>query len=514
MDYQKRFFFNLKKLYDDIDRWQPDVTLLSMEDGTKRKCHRIILCSASEYFRNLFSWSTSDTVKVYNGVTGETLDAILKYLYSGVFEVTVENVNDLLLAANYFSLSEIVNSCSAFIIYHLDLTSCIDVLLFAWQLDLATLLDAVTNFTAKNFTSVLKDSILKEQLQSLPVELVAKLLKSGELLLRDEKTNLPTRPAEREKRLLKFIQAYIETSKIPSQDISLLLSTVKWPLLNIFREEEFVLMEIAPRLDNGERVEELKSLLDVSHSNRLNKTVAHDSTIISTEKQVYGTHAYSCSELVASRVMTDGYTFGNVRTTFNPVSIICAENQYISRMDVILRRWDGHERRASVDLVGGFDIYISSPGMDPVRFHAGTPEEESRGGVHSVSLREGEHITRVTGRFGGMIDMLAFETSEKRTFGPYGGDGGAEVNVMGTIENYRKKNGGERIPLDSILVGITGREYKIGVNGSNDEKTISVTNVRFIFRQMLPPCDFLMANSESCERVAYPPDIEPLSLLE
>ena len=263
-----------------------------------------------------------------------------------------------------------------------------------------------------------------------------------------------------------------------------MLSAVKRSLLNIFKEEGFFQTEISPHLDIGEREEELRSLLEVNHSDWFLSSSAHHSTASISDEQTYGTRSFSCSELIALQTMARGDPYGE-SDTFNPVSIICAENQYISRLDVILRKWDGFHGYGvprSVNVVGGLNIYISSPEKDPVCFHAGTPEEESRGGVHTISLREGEHITRVSGKSGGIVESLAFETSDKRMVGPYGGNGGDEKHLMKTIENYRKENVGS-VPLDSILVGITGREYEIASpHRRGDTKHISITNLRFIFR--------------------------------
>lgn len=51
------------------------------------------------------------------------------------------------------------------------------------------------------------------------------------------------------------------------------------------------------------------------------------------------------------------------------------------------------------------------------------------GTAHHIELSDNEFITRVTGRSGWAIDQLTFTTSQGKTFGPYGGDGGSEFSA-------------------------------------------------------------------------------------
>lgn len=59
-----------------------------------------------------------------------------------------------------------------------------------------------------------------------------------------------------------------------------------------------------------------------------------------------------------------------------------------------------------------------------------------------IDLEEGEFITYITGRAGTLIDQITFHTSLRRTFGPYGGNGGQDFEIS--------------IPSNAKVIGFTG----------------------------------------------------------
>jgi hypothetical protein len=58
-------------------------------------------------------------------------------------------------------------------------------------------------------------------------------------------------------------------------------------------------------------------------------------------------------------------------------------------------------------------------------------------------LEEGEYIVYVTGRAGTLIDQVSFHTTQRRTFGPFGGSGGQPFDLS--------------IPSNAIVIGLFGK---------------------------------------------------------
>jgi hypothetical protein len=65
------------------------------------------------------------------------------------------------------------------------------------------------------------------------------------------------------------------------------------------------------------------------------------------------------------------------------------------------------------------------------------------GQLSFFELEEGEFITYITGRAGTLIDQITFHTSMRRTFGPYGGNGGQDFEI--------------NIPSNAKVIGFTGK---------------------------------------------------------
>ena len=61
----------------------------------------------------------------------------------------------------------------------------------------------------------------------------------------------------------------------------------------------------------------------------------------------------------------------------------------------------------------------------------------------TFELEEGEYIIYVTGRAGTLIDQVSFHTSQRRTFGPFGGLGGQPFDLS--------------IPSNAVVIGLFGK---------------------------------------------------------
>ena len=78
-----------------------DFTIISGKDGTDHKLHKVILASQSKYFRGLFRndpTASSVTLDFENSI----LSACLEGIYTGTTPLSFDNVQDTLIAADYF----------------------------------------------------------------------------------------------------------------------------------------------------------------------------------------------------------------------------------------------------------------------------------------------------------------------------------------------------------------------------------------------------------------------------
>ena len=92
-------------------------------------CHKVVLSAASPYFKALFEHSNTDTQLIHT-ITLETVSAsgfmaLEDYIYGSELNITLENVVEVLEAADFLQFREVVEVCSDVLLQHIDLDNCI-----------------------------------------------------------------------------------------------------------------------------------------------------------------------------------------------------------------------------------------------------------------------------------------------------------------------------------------------------------------------------------------------------
>ncbi|NXF34498.1 KLH10 protein, partial [Nyctibius bracteatus] len=97
-------------------------------NGVEFSAHKNILCSCSHYFRALFttSWNTKTVYKI-PGTSPEMMKLIIDYAYTRTVPVRADNVEDLLIAADQFSVMGIIRLCCEFLKSQLCLENCLGI---------------------------------------------------------------------------------------------------------------------------------------------------------------------------------------------------------------------------------------------------------------------------------------------------------------------------------------------------------------------------------------------------
>ncbi|NXL85075.1 ZBT8A protein, partial [Alectura lathami] len=94
-------------------------------EGKVFKAHRNVLFATSGYFKMLLSQSSKDTsqptVATFEVFSPETFMVILDFVYSGILPLTGQNVIEVMSAASYLQMTDILNVCKTFIKSSLDI---------------------------------------------------------------------------------------------------------------------------------------------------------------------------------------------------------------------------------------------------------------------------------------------------------------------------------------------------------------------------------------------------------
>ncbi|NWX06812.1 ZBT8A protein, partial [Caloenas nicobarica] len=94
-------------------------------EGKVFKAHRNVLFASSGYFKMLLSQNSKETSQpttaTFEVFSPETFMVILDFVYSGILSLTGQNVIEVMSAASYLQMTDILNVCKTFIKSSLDI---------------------------------------------------------------------------------------------------------------------------------------------------------------------------------------------------------------------------------------------------------------------------------------------------------------------------------------------------------------------------------------------------------
>ena len=97
--------------------------------------------------------SKQDVITI-NSIDCSALEQFINYSYNGSITITTENVQNLLVAANFFHLQTIKNACSDFIKKRLTVNDALCIRQFAEQFMCRDLISSVNRFINKHFSKI------------------------------------------------------------------------------------------------------------------------------------------------------------------------------------------------------------------------------------------------------------------------------------------------------------------------------------------------------------------------
>ncbi|XP_045333121.1 actin-binding protein IPP isoform X5 [Leopardus geoffroyi] len=149
------------------------------------KVHRLVLAASSPYFAALFTGgmkeSSKDVVQIL-GIEAGIFQILLDFIYTGIVNIGVNNVQELIVAADMLQLTEVVNLCCEFLKGQIDPLNCIGIFQFSEQIACHDLLEFTENYIHVHFLEVHSG----EEFLALTKDQLIKILRSEELSIEDE----------------------------------------------------------------------------------------------------------------------------------------------------------------------------------------------------------------------------------------------------------------------------------------------------------------------------------------
>ena len=110
-----------------------DVTLVTKDDK-EFKAHRNVLSSASPFSFKLLQGDMKENregIVRFEEISGAVMEDVLEFIYTGTVEVTQENVEDLIAAANYLLIPGLKTVSGRFLEEQMSESNCISTVYFA-----------------------------------------------------------------------------------------------------------------------------------------------------------------------------------------------------------------------------------------------------------------------------------------------------------------------------------------------------------------------------------------------
>ncbi|XP_022170913.1 ring canal kelch homolog isoform X2 [Myzus persicae] len=131
---------------------------IETNDGTIIFGHKVVLVSASPYFRAVFISfeETNKDLILISELDSPVLQLLVNYIYTGEIMVTEENVKVLLSAANFLQLDYVKSVCVEFLQSQLNPSNCLGIKAFADLHNCTELFSSSEAYIKKQFLEIVK----------------------------------------------------------------------------------------------------------------------------------------------------------------------------------------------------------------------------------------------------------------------------------------------------------------------------------------------------------------------
>lgn len=160
--------------------------VICCDDNKEFPCHRLILSSASPYFRAMFladmKESQQQRVKI-KGLESSILQQLLEFCYTATVTINTENLQQLLIASGMLQFPQIQDACMEYLMNNLNESNCIGIWKLAEVIQRKQeTVEKLETYIKTNFSFVTKH----DEFLDLSAEQLLQFLKSNDLNISSE----------------------------------------------------------------------------------------------------------------------------------------------------------------------------------------------------------------------------------------------------------------------------------------------------------------------------------------
>ncbi|XP_076815968.1 kelch-like protein 23 isoform X2 [Clavelina lepadiformis] len=127
--------------------------------------HKSVVCGFSDFFKNIFLSEMKEKhekTACINGISVDTMETILSFIYTSEITITNYNVYDVLAAADYMQIPNIKEYCRTFLRQNINVDNCLSLRAYALASNDVELIGKAESFICDNFASVCKEDLLRD----------------------------------------------------------------------------------------------------------------------------------------------------------------------------------------------------------------------------------------------------------------------------------------------------------------------------------------------------------------
>ena len=144
---------------NDLRKCEASCDVHLLVDGQKFGVHRAVLASCSPYFRSMFTSEMKEShqnVIELHGFSAVGMQAVLDFIYTSTVSLNVQNMQDILSAANYLQILSVEKFCCEFLQSEISAQNCVDISKIAKFFNLTEVEECVRAFILANFTQFVR----------------------------------------------------------------------------------------------------------------------------------------------------------------------------------------------------------------------------------------------------------------------------------------------------------------------------------------------------------------------
>ena len=198
--------------------------------GREIRGHCVVLAAAIPYISGLLHVGGAQQDEItLDELDGQAVSDLVDFVYTGQLHITPENVQDLLVAADYFNMAMVCRECCRFLQERLSTDCCTAVFHLAEHMALAELKEAAVAYIRDNIEEVASEA---GDFQTLPVSTLLRILGDEKLCLHGSSKQLLD-PASQEYALALIVLQYVEGNLGDNvQHLFDLLRSVRLPVIS------------------------------------------------------------------------------------------------------------------------------------------------------------------------------------------------------------------------------------------------------------------------------------------